>query len=116
MRRVVLPVHRELQLQQVQRRAAAGLEQRRGRLTFTFTRLWCGGAGVAFRRGLWGVRGGREVDRWRQVGCQRWVELVLTVNERWGCKGGMAWESSLIKRLRLHWDTPGVYLIHWMSN
>lgn len=58
----VLPVHRQLQLQQVQRGAAARLEQRRGRRAFTTSRLRCRGARLTLHGGLWGFRGWREAE------------------------------------------------------
>lgn len=113
----VLPVHRQLQFQQIQRWAAARLEQRRGRLAIASSRLWCWGARLALHGSLWGFRGWRDIEWLGQVTCWRsegvlGVKWVLYTESRWRCKGTLPWERSLTERLRLGRVATSVCLVH----
>lgn len=122
----VLPVHRQLQLHQIQWGAAAGLEQGRRRRASTSCGLRRRGAGLGLSGGLGRLRRRGAVDGRRRVSCLRSELVVRGVEigrrqeghlvrgrDHTVILGGEALRFSVVHRLRLRQSSSdgGVHIV-----
>jgi len=119
----VLSVHRQLQVQQVEGCAAAGLEEGRRRpaaASSSSSQLGRRGARLALQHGGHrGLQGRREVERRGQVVCLKGkvvlrVELVLNTEGRRRREGDRSWIGRLTEGLQLGGEATGHCVVHWL--